>query len=148
MSRQFEARQNGPSVKALYGKRFKVGYDGTVLAYPELKADPDYQEILCRRRADRIYAFSASDKRGVKAPVLTYSGSGKGKVAPLSEIVENNPQKARFYISGSDLGEFVFLFNPEVFDLVAEVAHPRKRRQVSEAQRQMAADRFKKRRSD
>lgn len=144
MTRHPESGENGPSVRAVYGKLFKIGYEDTVRAYPELKFDPDYQEILCRKRADRIYAFSAKDKGGVFGPVLAYSGSGKGKIAPLSKIVENHPRKAAFYLSGSDLGEFVFLFNPILFDQVAEVARPRKRRQVSEAQRQAAKERFER----
>ena len=116
---------NPINLKDLYGKRYKIGFDPSVQYEEGGKRDPWYYLILCR--SGNIYPYSDE--------LLGFHCT--------SRIIRNRLHKEHPEIrvqNWSDDGEAIFLFPVELFDIVAEYAKPRKKRQVSESERKRLAE--------
>lgn len=112
------------NLKELFGDRFKIIIDEAAEGEPGGKTDPWYLVIPCRNGSispysDELLAFHCT-ARGIRTRLHK----------DHLEIEVRN---------WSDDGEAIFLFNPDQFDLVANYAKPRRRRQISEKERSRLA---------
>ena len=110
---------NPIDLKSLSDGRFKLALDEVALLEPGGKKDPWYQVMPCRH--GQIYPYS--DKL-LAIHVKGYAA--RRKLADMAGLVQYN---------WSEDGEAVFLFAPALFEKVAEIVKPKRRRRLSEAQR-------------
>ena len=112
------------NLKDLFGDRYRVGLDESARHEPGAKVDPWHYVIPCRHGG--ISPFSAE--------LLAFHCTAPGIRAKLHlghrEIEVRN---------WSDDGEAVFLFRPDQFDLVADYAKPKRKRRISEKERDRLA---------
>jgi len=104
------------NLRKIYGNCFKIVLDESAFLEPGGKKDPWYFQIPCKY--GHLYPYS--DKR-----IAFYCESGKVRARLLRNCPELEVRQC------SDIGEAVFLFTPEQFDIVAEYARPRKKRRLS-----------------
>lgn len=103
---------NPIDLRTLAAGRFRLGLDEAALIEPGGKKDPWYQVIPCRY--GQIYPYSNT--------LLAVHSEGQGvrkKLAEISGLILQN---------WSDDGEAIFLFAPGLFDRVAEIVKPRRKR--------------------
>ena len=118
---------NPINLKTLAAGQFRLGLDEAALIEPGGKKDPWYQVIPCKY--GQIYPFSNT--------LLAIHSKGSGirqKLQDIEGITVHN---------WSDDGEAIFLFGPELFEKVTGVVKPKRKRQLSQAQRQQTADRLR-----
>lgn len=125
---------NAPSLKELYGNRYKLTFDPAALVDRGLQQDPDYQEIACRY--GRIYRFSNEF-------LAFYCHSGK-----LTQRIKR--ECPGLYVRCiSSMGEGVFLFRSSEMEKYEPWFMPRKKRVLSAEAKQRLSEqtmshRFKK----
>lgn len=117
------------NLKDLFGDRYRVVVDDSANQEPGAKTDPWYFMIPCRYGSispfsDELLAFHCA-ARGIRTRLHREH----------PEIQVQN---------WSDDGEAVFLFRPDQFDLVAEYAKPRRKRQISGKERSRLAEMSRK----
>jgi len=118
---------NPIDLKTLANGRFRLAFDEAALIEPSGKKDPWYQVIPSRY--GHIYPYSDT--------LLAIHSKGSGirrKLQAIEGLAAHN---------WSDDGEAIFLFAPGLFNRVAEIAKPRRKRQLSDDQRQIATDRLR-----
>ena len=112
------------NLKELYGARFKIELDEAAFCEPGGRKNPWYFKVLCRY--GDIYPYS---------DLLLGFFCNAAKVR--GRLHQDHPEiEVRQW---SDIGEAVFLFRPDQFDLVAQYARPRKRRQISDREKKRLA---------
>jgi hypothetical protein len=106
-----------------FGWQYRIGYDPASLARAE-KADPWMMTIPCR--------FGVIYPRGgnLLAAEMDYHPSIARRLASLPGVV----------LTQDGDGEKTFTFQVELFDRVAEILRPRKRRQVPVRQREIGRE--------
>ena len=114
-------------LKEKFGKQYKIGYDPAV-EVGESKHDPWNYLILCKH--GNIYPYSA------KKLAFYCIGSGIRK-----KLHKEHPDIEVY--NWSDDGEAIFPFFLDQFDLIAKYAKPRRKRRLSEEQKQIQVDRLK-----
>lgn len=109
-----------------YGATYRVSWDPTYDPghVPYDKRDPWYMQLSCERGT--IYPHDGT----MLAVEIDYRPRITAQVAALPGVV--------LYQDGDR--EKTFLFDVTLFDQVAEIVRPRRRRQVSEAERQRLAE--------
>lgn len=99
----------------MYEKSYKIGFDPTVLAYPELKKDPDYRIIPCR--FGEIYSYSSE--------LLAVWVNGNKRIQRMKREIPE------LIFKNNGDGEAVFLFHPELFKKIAKFVKPFRKRHLS-----------------
>ncbi|PKK82038.1 MAG: hypothetical protein CVT49_15750 [candidate division Zixibacteria bacterium HGW-Zixibacteria-1] len=112
---------NPINLKEQYGDRFKIDLDEAADCEGESRKDPWYYLIPCKY--GDIYPFS--DRR------LAFLCNGAGI---RSRLHKEQPEIEVH--NWSDNGEAIFIFDPEQFHIIAEYAKPRRKRKVSQKERQ------------
>ncbi len=108
-----------PNLRELYGDRFRIGHD-PLAATPSQRKDPWMMTILCRGGAV-IYPHG----RGVLAGEVDYRPHLAKRLAAIPGV--------RLHQCGN--GERSLLFPVNLFDQVAELVKPRRRRRLTQEQR-------------
>jgi hypothetical protein len=106
---------NPIDLKTLAAGRFRLFYDEAALIEQGGKKDPWYQVIPCRY--GQIYPYSDT--------LLAIHSKGSGirrKLQAIDGLKLHN---------WSDDGEAIFLFAPGLFDQVAEIVKPKRKRRLS-----------------
>lgn len=117
------------NLKERFGKRYRIAFDG---AYdprnrPKDKLDPWAMEIPCERGT--IYPHGGNDL----AVMVDYRPVTARKLATIPGVAlvqDGNHEKT-------------FVFDVGLFAAVAEIVKPRRKRQITEDQRQASIDRLK-----
>jgi hypothetical protein len=108
---------NPIDLKAIAAGRFKIGFDEAALIEPGGKKDPWYLMIPCKY--GQIYPYSD------KLLAIHSKGSGiRQKLSAIPGLTNHN---------WSDDGEAIFLFPLTLFDKVAEIVKPKRKRRLSES---------------
>jgi hypothetical protein len=110
-----------------FGAQFKIGYDPAAVT-PGEKSDPWLMTMPCKYGL--IYPFAADGR--------TLALELDGHPAALKKLLAL--PGVRIHQDGDR--ETTLLFDVSMFDRVAEVVRPRKRRRLPEAQRQACAERL------
>jgi hypothetical protein len=108
---------NPINLKTLAAGRFRITLDEVALIEPGGKKDPWYLVIPCRH--GQIYPYSDT-------PLAIHSkGSGiRRKLQAIDGLTVRN---------WSDDGEAIFLFGSALFDRVAEIVKPKRKRRLSDS---------------
>jgi hypothetical protein len=115
---------NPIDLNTLAAGRFRLALDEAASIEPGGKKDPWYQIIPCRY--GQIYPYS-----DILLAIHVRGNGAKRRLAEIPGITINNR---------SDDGEAIFLFAPELFNHVAEIVQPKRKRRLSEAHRQKLAE--------
>jgi hypothetical protein len=111
------------NLSELFGDRFRIGHDPVAETWKE-KQDPWMMTILCQRGL--IYPYGGT----TLAVEIDYRPILAKAVAKVPGV--------RLYQDGD--WEKTFLFDVSLFDQIAAIVKPRKRKQLSEEQRERLAD--------
>ncbi len=114
-------------LKNVSAGRFKLSLDPAADREPSGKKDPWYQAIPCKH--GQVYPYSDA-----LLAVHVKGYAARRKLADIDGPIQYN---------WSDDGEAVFLFPPALFEQVAEIIRPKRKRRLGEAQRRAAADRLR-----
>ena|SRR3989337_1487223 len=106
------------NLKETYGSIYRIRFDPAVGKSSTLMADPDYQIIPCRH--GEIYPYSA------KLLAVWVNGSKR-----IGKIKREMPD---LKIQNDGQGEAIFLFNPNLFNQIADYVKPHRKRQSSQSQ--------------
>jgi hypothetical protein len=115
-----------PNLKELFGDRFKIGHDPAAVTWGE-KSDPWMMTVLCKGGVV-IYPFSD----GKLAVEIDYHGGVAKQVAAIPGV--------RSHQDGDN--EHTFVFPLELFDEVAAIVKPRRRRRMTEEQKAISRARL------
>jgi|WetSurMetagenome_2_1015567.scaffolds.fasta_scaffold1030569_1 hypothetical protein len=118
---------NPIDIKIMAACHFKLSQDEAASIEPGGRKDPWYQVIPCKY--GQIYPYSET--------LLAVHSKGPGIRRKLQDI------KGLTIHNWSDDGEAIFLFAPVLFDQVAEIVKPKRKRQLDPAQRQVAVERLR-----
>jgi len=110
---------NPIDLKSIAAGRFRIALDEAALAEPGGKKDPWYQVIPCRN--GQIYPYS--DKL---LAVHVNGYAARRRLADIAGLSQHN---------WSDDGEAIFIFPLDLFEKVAEIVKPRRKRKLSESHR-------------
>ncbi len=112
-------------LKDLFGDRYRVALDESARHESGAKKDLWYFMLLCRYGS--IYPFSAR--------LLAFHCTARGI---RTRLHRDHPEIEVRNLS--DDGEAIFLFRPDQIELVAEYAKPRRKRRISEKERDRLAE--------
>ncbi len=115
-----------PNLRELYGNRFRIGHD-PIAVTPSQRKDPWMMTIPCRGGAV-IYPHGGD----VLAVEIDYRPHLAKRLAAIPGV--------RLHQCGD--GERTFLFPVDLFDQVAELVKPRRRRRLTQEQRAANAGRL------